>query len=286
MSPRFSVVVPAFNEADDLPATLTSVLAQDFAGAYEVVVVDNRSTDDTAAVARAFGVRVVTEERQGVCAARQRGTTAARGEIVVSTDADTVHPRDWLTRLDAAFAAHPSAVAVAGPCRYREPPWWAAVFPPLWFAAVAQLARVSGHVGYVSATNIAFRRQGFPGYDITLTQGGDEVDLLRRLRRWGPVVWDAANPVDTSSRRMDQGLAYTLIVSFGYHYASSYLLARHTGLREVRVAPAIRRQHVGLVRQRRQRWRTGSLAAALGVVGLALVRSRTARVPRPRGAVG
>ena len=92
-SPRFSVVIPAYNEADYLPAALRSLRAQDFPGAVEVIVVDNGSTDGTADLARRLGARVVEEHAPGVCAARQRGTLAARGEIVVSTDADTVHPR-------------------------------------------------------------------------------------------------------------------------------------------------------------------------------------------------
>src|SRR5215207_10515133 len=98
---RLSVVIPAYNEGSYLDASLTSLRQQDFSGSYEVIVVDNNSTDDTAAIASAHGARVLHEPRRGVCVARERGTRAARGEIVISTDADTVHPADWLTRLDA-----------------------------------------------------------------------------------------------------------------------------------------------------------------------------------------
>jgi glycosyltransferase involved in cell wall biosynthesis len=269
---RFSVVVPAHNEADDLPRTLRSLQQQDFRGSYEVIVVDNASTDRTAEVAEQLGVRVVREDRLGVCAARQRGTDVAAGEIVVSTDADTVHDPAWLSLIDAQFRSHPRAVAVAGPCRYAEPTWWAGIFPPLWFAALAGVYRITGRVSYLTATNVAFRRQDFPGYDTALAQGGDEMDLLRRLRRVGPIVWDAGNPVTTSSRRMDQGLLHTLFVSFGYHYAWSYLRSRRTGTPHV--APAIRRQHAGLIRRRRQLWRMALLSVALGSTVLRLTRSR------------
>ncbi len=262
---RMSVVIPAFNEADDLGATLTALSQQDFTGRFEVIVVDNNSTDDTATVAERYGARVVHEPHPGVCAARQTGTRAARGDIVVSTDADSVQPPGWLTRLDAQFRAHDDAVAVAGPCRYQDPPWWAAVFPPLWFAAVAAVHRVHGGVFYVTATNLAFRRSAFPGYDTALTLGGDEVDFLRRLRRRGPVVWDAENPVLTSSRRMEQGLVHTVVVSFGYYYAYSYLLTRLSLRRRMVPAPAIRRQDTALVRRRRTRWRVASLVLAAGV---------------------
>ncbi len=265
---RFSVVIPAFDEMDYISATLSSLAAQDFAGRVEIIVVDNGSSDRTAELAARRGARVLHEPRRGVCAARQCGTLAARGEIVVSTDADTTHPTDWLTRLDRRFRDTPAAVAVAGPCRYATPLWWAAVFPPLWFAGVALVHRLCGWVGYLSATNVAFVREGFPGYDVTLTQGGDEVDLLRRLRRRGYVVWDPDIVVSTSSRRMNQGLAYTILVSYGYHYAFTYLLNRLSGGALGAPAPAIRKADSQLVRRRRRGWLIGSSAAIATLVAL------------------
>lgn len=278
---RFSVVIPAHNEADYLAATLRSVQAQDFPGEVEVIVVDNSSTDGTAALAGRFGVRVVAEPTARVCAVRQRGTDAARGEIVVSTDADTVHPPDWLRRLDARFAADPAVVAVAGPCRYADPPWWAAVFPPLWFAAIRALHAWSGHVGYITATNVAFRREGFPGYDVRLTQGGDEADLLRRLRRWGRVVWDGDLTVTTSARRMEQGLAHTLVVSYGYYYATSLLANRLSGRTVIGRAPVIRRADRTRVRLGRHRWRLALLTGTLLAVAVRARRRSQTRRPAP-----
>ena len=271
--PRFSVVVPAHNEADVLGRTLGSLRSQDFPGAVEVVVVDNGSVDGTADLARAGGVRVAEEPTLGVCAARQRGTDLARGQIVVSTDADTVHPPDWLSRIDAAFRGDPDLVAVGGPCRYEDPPGWAAVLPRLGFALVAAAHRLTGRVGYLTATNVAFRREGFPGYDTSLTQGGDEVDLLRRLRGQGRVTWDRANAVLTSSRRLDQGLAHTLFVSYGYYYAAGHVVNRLAGRQVVGVAPPIRPDDAGQVRRVRRRWRrVVAGGAAVALAGLAVRR--------------
>jgi glycosyltransferase involved in cell wall biosynthesis len=269
---RVSVVVPAFDEAATLPATLASLARQQVPGGFEVVVVDNASTDDTAAVAARLGARVVHEPSPGVCAARQAGTEAARGAIVVSTDADTVHPPGWLARLERHFADE-EVIAVAGPCRYVDAPWWARLVPPLWFAAIAAGYRGTGRIFYLTATNVAFRRDGFPGYDTTLTQGGDEVDLLRRLRARGRVVWDAGNPVLTSSRRMDQGLLHTLFVSYGYHYALNLALSRLRPGRRMGVAPAVRAQDAATSRRLRWAWRA-ALAAA---VALGLARRRRSR---------
>lgn len=237
---RFTVVVPAHNEASALPATLDSLLAQDFGGSVEIIVVDNASTDATAAVATSYGVRVVHEPDLGVCNARQAGVLAASGEVVVSTDADTVHPVHWLRRIDAALLARPDAVAVAGPCRYVDSPWWGRLFPTVGFSGIALGYRLTGRVGYLTATNVAYRREGFPGYNTVLTQGGDEVDLLRRLTACGPVIWDRRNLVRTSARRFRQGLLHTLVISYGYYYLASSLLNRLTGRRVIGPAPAVR----------------------------------------------
>ena len=273
---RFSVVVPAHDEADLLGATLEALAAQDVDASYEVLVVDNASTDDTAAVARTHGVRVVAEPRRGVCRARQTGVDAARGEIVASTDADTVPPRDWLRRLDATLSADPTLVAVAGPCRYSDPPWWAAVFPPAFFVLVGRLHARTGRLMYLTATNVAFRREGFPGYDVRLTQGGDEVDLRRRLQAWGPVAWDDRNAVRTSSRRMDFGLVHTVVVSFGYHYGLNYALGRLFRRPPLGPAPAIRTGQAVSARRWRRGWRVVVLTGLTLLVGHA-VRRRRAR---------
>lgn len=237
---RFSIVVPAYNEAAYLGATLTSLREQDFAGFYEIIVVDNHSTDDTAAVAAGYGVRVLSEPERGVCAARQRGSVAARGEIIVSTDADTVHPPSWLRTIDDTFRRSVGIVAVAGPCRYLGSRWWTRAWPGLLFGLVAGLFAATGLVLYVSATNFAMRREAFPGYDQTLTQGGDELDLLRRIRRRGQIAWDRSNVVTTSPRRFDRGLLYNLVMSLLVHYLLNYAVNRLVRRQLLGPAPAFR----------------------------------------------
>ncbi|MEV6928932.1 glycosyltransferase family A protein [Dactylosporangium sp. NPDC051485] len=238
--PRFSIVIPCFNEAGYLTDTLLSLRKQDFDGVFEVIVVDNNCTDDTAGIARDFGARVVAEPVPGVCNARQRGTEAARGEIVVSTDADTVHERDWLSRIDARFREDGRVVAVVGPCRYADGPSWGAGYGRLLFGAVNGVYRLTGRAAYASATNIAFRREAWTGYDTSLTQGGDELDQLRRLRKKGRVVYDHANPTYTSGRRLDRGLAYNLFVTLPVHYLLTYAVNRAAGRRVLGSAPAFR----------------------------------------------
>ena len=240
-SPRYSVVVPAFNEQAYLGGCLTSLAAQDYPGTFEIIVVDNGSDDDTAVIAATAGATVVFEPEHGVCQARQRGTEAARGEIVISTDADTTFSPGWLSAIDMAFARHPGAVAVAGPCEFVAAPGWAVLYPKLLFGAVNLIKRTTGRVAYVSATNFAFRKSVWTGYDTRLTQGGDELDLLRRLQARGEVIFDNSNPTRTSSRRLDQGLLYNIAVTFFYYYFLGYALNRAFGRPVLGMAPPFRR---------------------------------------------
>jgi glycosyltransferase involved in cell wall biosynthesis len=240
MRPRFSVVVPCYNEASYIADTLRSLHEQTYSGEYEIIVVDNNCTDDTAHVAARLGARVVVEPRPGVCNARQRGTEASTGEIVISADADTRYAPDWLAKIDSQFRSDDQVVAVVGPCRYRDGPLWGRLYARLLFGTVHAWYLLTRRVWYVTATNIAFRRDRWPGYNTTLTQGGDELDLLRNLRRRGRMVFDSNNPTFTSGRRLTRGLAYNAIVTLLVFYLLAYFVNRLLGRRVLGSAPAYR----------------------------------------------
>ncbi len=238
--PRFSIVIPCYNEARFLERTLASLQKQQFSGDFEIIVVDNNCTDETVTIARSYGVTVVEEARPGVCWARQTGTEAAQGEIVISTDADTVHPRNWLQTIDDAFRRYDTCVAVAGPCAYEDGPWWGKQYPKILFGTVATVYKLTGRPFYVTATNIAFRKSAWTKYHTSLTQGGDELALLHDLRRKGKVVFQNANTVYTSGRRLVRGLIYNLFVTFLTYYLIGYYINKITGRTIIGMAPAYR----------------------------------------------
>lgn len=108
-----SIVIPCLDDADLLARCLNSLAAQR-TPAEEIIVVDNGSTDDSAAVARAAGARVITEPRRGITWATRTGFDAASGDILVRIDADVLAPSDYLTRLHAAWDAADAASAAPG----------------------------------------------------------------------------------------------------------------------------------------------------------------------------
>ena len=115
--PYLSVVIPAYNEPLTLPLCLQSQVGYPN---YEIIVVDNNSTDDTVKIAREYGVKIVSEKSPGVCAARDAGFKVARGEIVVSTDSDCIHPVDWLAGIGQAFTDQPDLSLLSGNYRFQN----------------------------------------------------------------------------------------------------------------------------------------------------------------------
>lgn len=119
-----SLIIPVYNEERHLKACLEAIAAQSVMP-DEVIVVDNNSTDDSAAIARSFPfVRVITESAQGITPARNAGFNAAKGQLLGRIDADTHLPPDWVQRVHA-FYADPShgATALTGGCAFYNIPF-------------------------------------------------------------------------------------------------------------------------------------------------------------------
>ncbi|CAN5430523.1 hypothetical protein BH10PAT3_BH10PAT3_0590 [soil metagenome] len=241
---RFSIIIPSYNEEEYIGLTLASLKQQDFKGTYEVIVVDNNCTDDTVSIAREYDAKVVVEDRPGVCWARQAGTEAAQGEIVVSTDADTTFDKDWLANIDKQFRKNRKTVSVCAPCKFVNPPWWGKIYPKILFGTVYVFYLLIKRTFYITATNTAFKKSAWDGYDMELTQGGDELALLHNLRRRGEVTFTNKYVVHTSSRRLNHGLWYNFFVSFLFYYLAAYYINKYFHRRIIGTAPAYRQNAI------------------------------------------
>jgi cellulose synthase/poly-beta-1,6-N-acetylglucosamine synthase-like glycosyltransferase len=117
-----TVIIPAYNEEDNIEAKIRNVLAADYPrDRLDIVVVSDASTDGTDAIARSFqaqGVRLIVQEtRRGKTAGLNRALEVARGEIVVFTDANALYPVDTIATL-ARYFARPRVGLVTGYTRY------------------------------------------------------------------------------------------------------------------------------------------------------------------------
>jgi glycosyltransferase involved in cell wall biosynthesis len=212
-----SVVIPAFDEEAYLGATLASVgraaafLSEKACVSAEVFVVDNDSSDSTAAVARGFGAVVVRESRHNVARVRNTGARFAGGDVLVFVDADTVVPEELLCRVVEALA-EPGCLGGAVDTDYRPAKLTSKIYLRFWRVAGKLLGMAQG------ATQFC-RRDAFDalgGYDETLFMGED-VDFYRRLkrlakRRGGSVRFIEDVRVTPSTRRFDQWRLWRTLV--------------------------------------------------------------------------
>ncbi|MEY2478471.1 MAG: hypothetical protein QOG87_3786 [Actinomycetota bacterium] len=128
MGRTVSVVIPARDEAPHIRACVRSVLAQEGVGVVELIVVDGRSSDDTAVIARDAGATVVTNPDGTIPVAMNRGVAAAAGDVIARFDAHAEMPPGYLGACLAALDEEPGAVNVGGWRRAEGAgPWGRAV---------------------------------------------------------------------------------------------------------------------------------------------------------------
>lgn len=221
-TPKISVVVPALNEEKYLPALLESLDKQTLPREeFEVVVVvDGRSTDSTKKIAQEWGAVIVDEDERGVSQARFDGFAAARGEIIASTDADSMVGRDWLEVIQFTFTSHPEYVGLTGPGYFYDGSSFnkfLAGWPYSLFQQVNLLIGLPSFPGFnFAVTRVAYLKSG--GFNPNLVSSED-VDLSLKLKKVGQLAFIPSMKVYTSARRVENQGRF----KFFKHHAKNYL---------------------------------------------------------------
>jgi peptidoglycan/xylan/chitin deacetylase (PgdA/CDA1 family)/GT2 family glycosyltransferase len=207
--PFVSVVIPAYNEENYLLSCLESIRKQDYAGEYEVIVVDNASTDNTAKIALNWGAEVVDESKRSPACARQKGAEVATGEIIAFIDADTQAPAYWLSTFVSRFVREPETVAITGPYAYCDAGRFTKITSYIsnFFSIITdQLFRkVLNKGGAIWGCNFAVRRSALlevGGFDTSIKFYGEEYEFSLRLRKAGKGGIIPRLFVLTSARRL------------------------------------------------------------------------------------
>ncbi|EHJ58163.1 glycosyltransferase [Novosphingobium pentaromativorans] len=192
--PRISVIVPVWNRPADIERCIRSLQKQTLPQSdYEIIIVDNGSTDSTPAVARKSGVHVLVEPRPSSYAARNLGLSAARGDYVAFTDSDCTVDENWLAKGLEALDRHPDNAVVAGPIELfsENMPTSSSVCEAyeriFAFRQERNVARGAACTANWFCRTAVVRQAG--GFRSDLKSGGD-FDLTRRLQAAGyPVVY-------------------------------------------------------------------------------------------------
>jgi glycosyltransferase involved in cell wall biosynthesis len=197
--PSVSVIVPMRNEEENAAETLRALAAQDYAGEWEVICVDDRSTDGTGNILRSFcasdprfslveipaGAPAIPSPKKRALAA---GFAAAKGEILMTTDADCLARPGWLSSMAARFA--PDTGIVQGPKRIRGDVSLLSRYQEHEVFGLVSIEAATFALGrpmIASAPSLAYRRSlyesvgGFQGLEETVS--GDDDLLVRKMQR-------------------------------------------------------------------------------------------------------
>lgn len=220
LSPTCSVVVPVRDDARELRGLLHA-LALQTEPPREIIVVDNGSHDDSAAVARAAGCTVLTHPAAGIAGAAGLGYDAARGDLIVRCDADSRPPPGWLAAHRRAHTvAPPGTVIVTGPARFRLPRPWAGLVSAVYVG------------GYLLLTGAALGH--FPAFGTTMSMP----------RSWWEQVREGASRSAEVHDDMD--------LSFQVRPGQKVLVSREVGV-------VMSSRALGLDRGQLLRWRRAAL---------------------------
>jgi glycosyltransferase involved in cell wall biosynthesis len=222
---KLSFVIPAYNEEGGIADCLDAIVAQKRALPYdiEIIVVNNASTDGTAAVVAKYpDVKIVNEPEKGIVHARRAGLLASTGDLIANVDADTRITPGWIKKVMDEFARDPKLVGLSGPFIYydvsRSVRFWARFFYCIGYVFYLFIRFVFRVGSILQGGNFVVRRDALEkigGYDTNISFYGEDTDVARRLSKVGHVKFTFALPALSSGRR----LAKEGSIQAGFRYA-------------------------------------------------------------------
>ncbi|MGE4537866.1 MAG: glycosyltransferase [Desulfovibrio sp.] len=229
--PFISVVVCAYNAASTMDGCLASFAHVDYPG-FEVIVVDDGSTDDTGAIcdrhaAAAPYIHVIHQPNLGLSAARNVGMNAAQGEVVAYTDSDCYVDPHWLHYMAWAFTDE-RFVAVGGPNLTPAEDNRTAACVAVSPGAPTHVLLTDEIAEHIPGCNMAYRKEylaGIGGFDATYRAAGDDVDVCWRLQDQGHLIGFSAAMTVWHHRR--NTVSAYLKQQKGYGRAEALLLPKH-----------------------------------------------------------
>ena len=200
MAIQASVIVPVYNGEETIVQCVESALKQNFEGEYEVIVVNDGSTDQTEArVKKSKDVKLISQPNKGPAAARNRGALEAKGEFIVFMDDDCAAEKDWLREMLKPFADQ-EVVGVQGRYKNAQKEFIAQLIQ-LEIEERYEKLKKQKYVDHIGTYSAAYRRETFlavKGFDEKFPiASGEDIDLSYRLAErghklvfnWNAIVW-------------------------------------------------------------------------------------------------
>lgn len=233
-----SVIIPAYNEEKLIADCLNGLVLQQTDKKFEVILVDNNSTDKTRLIAEKYkdkmDLKIITETKKGRGAARAAGFKKAKGNIFFSTDADTIVPPNWIDKFCEALEKS-SAVALTGTLKVEDvtgfkktlinnlsEPYmtsYRAIFKHYWLSGFS-----------FAIYKAIYEKSG--GFNPELTSQED-TDLAFRVSKLGKIKLIKDTPVIFSARRFKNGLVSGFL-PYALTFATLFFQKKSSELPDVR----------------------------------------------------
>lgn len=201
---KISIVVPAYNEEEYLEACLISLKNQ-IEKPYEIIVVNNNSSDRTVEIAKKFDVKIIKETKQGRTPARNAGFNKARGDIIARTDADTRVPPNWTKRIRQAFEKDPKLLGLSGSAYFDKLPTFLQFHTWMITGSSKFIKLTMKHDGMMGF-NLALRKKTWELVrdEVCLDDSKvhEDADLAIHIARHGKVFFDRSIVVQTAPRQL------------------------------------------------------------------------------------
>ena len=220
---KVSIVIPAYNEESCIAQTLERVCAMEYPD-FEVIVVNNASTDSTSEIVKKFPVRLVHEDRKGLLFARECGRLAATGEIIANIDADCLPKKNWISNNVTPFS-NPNIVAVSGPYDYFDGSkffrFMSLLIQKTIYVFMSKILNKFNQGGVLIGGNNLIRASvlnELGGYDTSILFYGEDTNTAKRISRKGKIYFNPKCVMKTSARRFKTEGFVRVSAKYFYHF--------------------------------------------------------------------
>lgn len=232
---KASIIIPAYNEEANIVATLVALTKQSFKD-FEIIVIDNNSTDLTVDMVNGFiskskveiglthHIKLVSETNKGTMWACEKGRRSSIGDIIIRVDGDCLPDPSWLES-GMKFFDDPSVSALSGPYDYFDGP---VVFRALSLYAQKYIYTITNYIlrllgrGGVMIGGNSFMRasalEAVGGFNTGLVFYGDDTDTAKRMATKGNVIFSPKIVMKTSARRFISEGIIKLSLKYFYYF--------------------------------------------------------------------
>ncbi len=228
---KISLLICAYNEEKYIGNCLNFVIKNSDNLFYEIIVVDNASTDKTAAIVANFkkhNIKLVTEKEKGLTKARQRAFLEAQGDILAFIDADTQMSKGWVKQIINEYKKNLNLVCLSGPYVYYDTNKFHKLFVKMyWYLLAIPSYWLIGYM--VVGGNFVIKKEilkKMGGFDEKIKFYGEDTNIARRASRFGKVKFHPSFIMPTSARRFSKESTLKTAVVYVLNFISEIVLHR------------------------------------------------------------